>query len=157
MQENWARWGPHYLSPKYYIVAVSDTVRALRIKLINEQETHYIQLIFKGGVDSYERTDETFCLKRTKPVGEKYGLDFYTKWTFFTIYNSEYLRYLSDQSYRFSETINFIHFAILAIDSIMDIIAYEEPKIIIQEKKSKVIKKGVNNAAGTRVKKNMHG
>lgn len=79
MKEHWTRWGPTDLSQKYYIVAVSDTVRALRIKLN--------------------------------------------------------LQYLSDQSFRLSETRNFIHFAILAINSIMDIIAYQEPVITIKEKK----------------------
>lgn len=142
MQEKWTRWEPVTgLSPKYYIQAVHDTPTSLRIMLLEEKKRHRLQLTFKTGAGSYQRTDESFCLERTAPLADKYGIEFYARWTFFIINNSDYLKFLSAQSQSISDSRDFIHFSILAIDSIMDIIAYEEPLVIIQEKKSRVLLK----------------
>jgi hypothetical protein len=47
----------------------------------------------------------------------------------FKVANSEYLEWISNQSYGIAETEKLTHFSIIAVDSIIDIIAAYEPKI----------------------------
>jgi len=64
-------------------------------------------------------------------IDERYGTEFYAEWTFFKVTNSEYIQWLSEQSYGIAESESLIHFSILAGDSIVDVIAAYEPKITI--------------------------
>ena len=62
------------------------------------------------------------------PLSEHYGDSFYGTWTFFKVSNSEYLRWLSNQSF---ETMNstFMHFTFVTGNSILDVICTYEPKV----------------------------
>jgi hypothetical protein len=62
-------------------------------------------------------------------IDEKYGTEFYSQWTLFKVTNSEYLEWISNQSFDIAESENLTHFAIVVVDSIIDIIAAYEPKI----------------------------
>lgn len=59
----------------------------------------------------------------------RYGMEFYSEWTFFKVVNSEYMQWLSKQSYSIVGSEPLIHFSFLAVDSIVDVIATYGPKV----------------------------
>ena len=61
-------------------------------------------------------------------LDEKYGPTFYGTWTFFKIINSSYISWVAEESCEFVKPKELIHFVFLAMDSVVDIIASEEPK-----------------------------
>ena len=133
--EMWTRWIPQVegLINKYYIIGVLDTIENLKIILTDEKETHEVHFIFDSNAASYEYTDESFCLTLIANLNEKYGPDFYD-WTFFKIDNSSYVKRLSAQSYSISDSLTLTHFCFLSSNSILHILAYEDPQVIRIEK-----------------------
>ncbi len=132
MREQWIKWEPiNNLADKYYIESVSESLEGFSLVLFqpkNEQEKVVIK--FANSVDSFRRTTETFTYLTIDTLDDAYGSDFYGRWTFFKIKNSEYLQWLSRQSYKISEERNFTHFCFLAVDSVVDVIANYEPEVI---------------------------
>ena len=78
-------------------------------------------------------TDETCQNKLVCLLGEKYGQDFYGDWTFFIVNDSPYIKYLSEQSYSFSDCMPLKHFVLIAADSVMNIISTREPEVTFVE------------------------
>lgn len=133
MQENWERWEPvSGLSSKYYVESLSDTVEGFRVVLSDaNDEKKKVEVIFEDSVHAYRSTDESFRQSIINTIDERYGTEFYTEWTFFKVSNSEYIQWLTEQSYGIAESEPLMHFSFLAVDSIVDVIAAYEPKIKI--------------------------
>ena len=131
MEEQWIQWKPlEQLSTKYYIDSVIDKVDSFKINLIDaKSEKEKIEILFSEGVEAYTRVEESFRVKIIHELGKKYGAEFYGDWTFFKVHHSEYIKWLSDQSYQWSDTHNFIHFCLITADAIMDIITTYEPTV----------------------------
>jgi hypothetical protein len=122
------------LVPKYYIEPVTDTVQEKFKMVLRESILKNKALIsFPHGVDAFRSTDESYTLLTQQILGDKYGQDFYTKWTFFKIENSEYLQWISKQTYHIYDNskFKFIHFCILGEDSMVDIITTYEPTVTL--------------------------
>ena len=136
--EVWTRWIPPVegLINNYYIDGLLDILDKLKIILADEKETHEVHVIFDSNAASYEHTDESFCLTLIANLDEKYGPDFYD-WTFFKIANSSYVKRLSVQSTSISDSLTLTHFCFLSVDSILHILAYEDPEVIRIEKTKK--------------------
>lgn len=131
MQENWERWEPiSGLSSKYYVESLSDSIEGFRILLSDAYDEYKkVEVLFEDSVHAYRSTDESFRQSVINKIDERYGTEFYSEWTFFKVTNSEYIQWLSEQSYGIAESLT--HFSILAGDSIVDVIAAYEPKIAI--------------------------
>lgn len=131
MDELWERWQPKTeISQKYYVDSILDNIKGLKIILSDsENEDSKIEIIFDDSVHAYRSTDESYRQKAINYIDEKYGTKFYSEWTLFKLTNSEYLEWISNQSFGIADSEELIHFSIVAVDSIIDIIATYEPKI----------------------------
>lgn len=133
MQEQWVQWKPiKNLPNKYYIESISDNYKEFKIIFCNEKNSEEkLSMIFQGSIGSYKWTDETFRLKTLSYLDEHYPEDFYSKWTFFKVIHSPYLKMLSEESCGISDSRIFIHFSFIEHNAIFDIIASSEPIIEI--------------------------
>ncbi|MGC2310232.1 MAG: hypothetical protein WA432_01265 [Candidatus Babeliaceae bacterium] len=130
MLEKWIQWQPiPNLMKKYYIDSISDTFDGFIILLSDENNKSNVRVMFENSIDAYRSTDESFRLKTIHDLGQYYGSSFYTQWTFFKVINSEYLHWLSEQSYKITDTLSFIHFSFIAADSILDVVTNYEPRV----------------------------
>jgi len=131
MQEQWTRWEPIAgLSQKYYIESISDTIEGFKILLFDANDREKKILVsFPNSVDAYRSTDESYILLTVSNLDKVYGDKFYGEWTFFKIKNSEYLKWISVQSYSSSDFFNFTHFCFLATDSVVDVVTNYEPVV----------------------------
>ena len=139
MIERWIRWEPiKGLSKKYYIESITDNIRGFKIILSDSNdENKKLQITFGNSVDSYKSTYESFQQKMLFDLEQKYGPDFFTEWTYFKVLNSEYLAYLSQQSYGITDSLSLMHFSFISMEFIVDIIASSEPKVKFITSKNK--------------------
>ena len=131
LSEQWIQWKPiNNLSPKYYIKSISDDIEGLKILLSDvKNEKQIVKIMFDDSTHSYRSTDESFRLSTINSLDKKYGTKFYSEWTFFKVDNSKYISWLSEQSYEIAESENLMHFSLIAVDSIVDVIAAYEPSV----------------------------
>jgi hypothetical protein len=131
MDEMWERWEPTTeISNKYYVDSIIDNIQGLRIILSDaEIEDSKIEIVFDNSVHAYRSTDESYRQKILNYIDEKYGTEFYSEWSLFKVVNSEYLEWIYNQSFGIAELEELYHFSIIAVDSIIDILAAYEPII----------------------------
>lgn len=129
--EQWIRWKPiEGLVEKYYIESITDSIEGFKIILSSAKDsTRKVRIIFDDSVDSYKRTDESFRLSDIHEIHTEYGNSFYTEWTFFKVVHSTYAQWVSEQSFGTIEPEYFMHFSLIAVDSILDIINSTEPRV----------------------------
>ena len=127
----WIKWEPiEGLSSKYYINSILDGLEGLIVVLSDaNDENKKVKVVFEDSVHTYRSTDESFRQSTINDLDEIYGTQFYSDWTFFKVTNSEYMQWLSAQSYSIIDSEPLIHFIFLAVDSVVDIIATYEPKV----------------------------
>jgi hypothetical protein len=132
MKEQWTRWEPvQGLAAKYYIDAIYDTIdEGLKIVLsdINDRKKK-VRVIFEKGIDAYRSTDESYRLGTIDDLDIEYGTEFYAYWTFFKVTNSSYVKWLSEESYGCWDSLPWIHFSFVALDSIIDVVTVYEPRV----------------------------
>jgi len=115
---------------KYYIDSISDNINGFEVVMSSSKnETDRIKVCFDGPILSYRSTDESFRQKLIFELTEIYSSDFYKDTTIFKVENSRYITWLKEESYEWSETLNPRHFCFLSVDSILDVVACDEPKI----------------------------
>ena len=131
MSEMWIKWKPiEGLAPKYDVDLAVDTMDSFKIVLSEmDSPQKRLEVYFDSGVDVYRLTDESYWRNSLHEIDEKYGEDFYGKWTFFKVKNSSYLSWLSEESFEISASRDFTHFAFLAVNSVLEVITNYEPKI----------------------------
>lgn len=131
MAEQWVRWEPTPgLSAKYTIVAVIDDESAFSVRLAQEtKHTELIRVLFPMSVDAYRYTDESFRVSTIQQLNTTPDARCYPDWTFFRVYHSRYIQWLSEQSHSFSDYLPLIHFALIDSAGILDIVAPYEPEI----------------------------
>lgn len=126
--EKWNRWQPlETMVGKYYVDFLILSENALIIKLSNGEQK--IEIIFDESIDAFRYTDESFYFKIFGDLSERYGDDFYVGWSFFKVTNSDYLKWLSEQSCSLTNEFSFIHFCIFGGDKVIDVLARYEPKV----------------------------
>lgn len=133
MQEEWTRWKPiEGLAEKYDIDYILDGTNGLIIRVYEDNDpAKKIDVIFERYTDSYRHTKESFRSELIHSLDNKYGKSFYTKGTFFKVTGSEYIKWLSNASNTYSDMFPLIHFCILGVDSVVDVIARYEPTVIM--------------------------
>jgi hypothetical protein len=131
MNETWSHWVPRNgLERRYNIKSILDGNKGLILLLSPEcKEAHDIQITFGYSASAHRTTYETFRHALIIYLHQKYGSDFYTKWTFFKVENSLYMQWLREQSEGMSDFEHYQHFAILTPDLFVDILAMKEPEI----------------------------
>lgn len=132
IQSEWIKWEPiHGLAKKYDIESIVDGKNGLVIRLYSDNKADKkVEIIFKNYVDAYRHTNESFRINTIHALANKYDSNFYGDWTFFMVKDSEYLRWLSQESSSYADMFPFIHFCFLGVDSIVDVLARYEPVVI---------------------------
>jgi hypothetical protein len=130
--ENWIKWVPAAgLANKYYISEVYRNIDAgFSVKLIESGNGKKgITLVFPESVWCYRSSgggitpDNVFILNSPQPKD----------WPLFKIENSDYLKWIEEESEGLYEGWGLQHFCIITDDEIFDIISTYEPDIIKNE------------------------
>lgn len=131
METEWIRWEPiQGLAKRYDVDFILDGQDGLVIRLYSDNiSDKKVDIIFEHYVDAYRHTNESFCIDVVHKLSQKYGSNFYSDWRFFQVKNSEYLHWLSKESSGYSDMFPFIHFCIIGVDSIVDVLARYEPTV----------------------------
>ncbi len=131
MKEEWTRWLPiEKMGGKYYVDEIKDNMIEFKVIFCNSvEEDKKVSIIFDKWVLAYRSTYESIRQKTINSLYEKYGIDFFSECTFFKVRNSEYIEWVSEQSYGVFDSEELIHFSFVAADSIVDIVASYEPII----------------------------
>lgn len=132
MQEQWTHWEPiKGLTGTYVIEMLAERQFGLVITLYSYRDKHQkIEIVFRPA-DSYKRTNASFKIRISPPLSDKYEDSFYTQWTFFKLTGSEYLFWLKEESCEVYNNFDFQHFCIVDENSVIDILAREEPQVRI--------------------------
>lgn len=133
MQEVWTQWKPiDGLSYGYYIDAVHDTFNGFFILLAEDTDRDKGVLItFENSVFSYRYAQEDFRIKTVHMLKEKYTPEFYVKWALFKVENSEYLKWIAQDSYDLSSDLLMKHFVFISQDAMVDVASTYEPKVML--------------------------
>ena len=131
-KEIWTRWKPlENLASAYYIDILVDDLKCFKLILSEvKDESKKVTILFENYVLAYRNTDESFRQNLMAWLDKEYGGEFWCKWNFFKVSNSNYVSWLAEQSYDFSESEGIVHFSIIDIDCMVDIIANYEPKFM---------------------------
>jgi hypothetical protein len=131
MQEKWTQWKPLVdAANKYYIESISIKVDEFKILLVDAVgDSPKVSIFFPHFINNFRINDEGFRLLTIAYLNKNYEGNFYSEWTFFKIENSEYLKWISEQSYGISDDCRLVHFCILTDDEIFDFVASSEPKV----------------------------
>ncbi|MBI9048823.1 MAG: hypothetical protein JEZ00_05375 [Anaerolineaceae bacterium] len=135
MDEQWSKWEPiQGLAPHYYIDSISDSYDAFLIGLTNaENENKKIEIKFRNSVEAYRSTYETYRHYLLEILDKTYGMEFFTKWSFFKVKNSDYIKWLSEQSCGIWDSKTITHFSIMGGESIVDVIANYDPIVVLKQ------------------------
>jgi hypothetical protein len=116
-------------SNNYYLISFNYDNNGLKLILKKVRVELYLEIYFDGDISSLRFADEGMRLKLYDQLIEKYGIDFHQKWTFFQAEKSEYLFWLTEQSYGLSNVYEVKHFIVMCTDAIIEIIASYDPII----------------------------
>ena len=72
-------------------------------------------------------------LKTLNELEQKYGKDYYSKWSFFKVSNSPYKRWLNDESYDIYAEYNLEHYVFLTTEDIFEVISTYSPDISMKK------------------------
>ena len=131
LEEIWETWEiENTMTSKYYVESITDSIKGFRILLSDAKvESKKLVVLFEDSVHSYRSSDESYRLNTINNLDERYGTEFYRDNTFFKVTNSEYIKWISLESYGIVESALIFHFSFIAADSIVDVIAAYEPKL----------------------------
>lgn len=133
--EAWHQWRPSRLrmDGNYYIESAQELKGDFKLILNNIDTNKKIEIFFEGLVCAYRSTYETFRINLINRLKQKYGTDFYAKWSFFKVANSEYVKWVTSEADGTLSENEITHFVIMGTESIVEIIAFKEPSIKILE------------------------
>ncbi len=131
IQEQWEQWIPaENLSSEYFIESIIDHKKKLEIILCDSQNPEKkLFIIFEDFIGAYKWTDESFKLETFYFLSNVYGKFFFSKWSFFKVFNSPFLDIISKKFLAYAKSQHFLHFSIFEPDGVLDIISLTEPKI----------------------------
>ncbi len=132
MKEKFIKWEPiKNLGGKYYIESIEDNFDGLKIILSGPKENdNKVQILFDSNVLSYKSTDESFAQKLAVDLHDCYGKGFYGDWTFFKVLDSNYISFLSAQSYGWSDNLEPTHYCFICSEFVLDVISDDDPKVV---------------------------
>jgi hypothetical protein len=131
MAEQWVRWEPiKGLSNKYFIEYLSADYERLDLILSDAYKIkNNVRIVYAFYPGLHQRVNKKFKEQRLELLHARYGKEFFDTWTFFKVNNSEYSKWLSEQSDTISDSYQLRHFAFVCANSIVDVFSSYEPEI----------------------------
>jgi len=131
LTEQWEHWIPREnLARRYHVKSVIEDEEGLTILLVEDKrEDRGLKVSFGYAADAYRSTYETLRHMLVMQLDEKYGTEFYSKWTFFRVINSPYKKWLTEQAAGIIDDTEYKHFAFLTPDLILDVLSQDDPVI----------------------------
>lgn len=131
--EIWHKWYPaQRISGKYALQSIDDAIGAFTIYLTGEHpDIKPIRVVFDESVDISRVTQITYCKATVEWLTQTYGTSFYSQWTFFTVTNSHFIKWLSNESYDLVNN-SFTHFVFLGSNYLVEVVDGYEPTIIFE-------------------------
>lgn len=129
MIEQWIEWKPiQGLEENYYYVELisNNGIGEFKMQLASDNKAKLI-VLFENSVNAYKRTDESFRQSTVADILYNSG----AIGPFFKINNSNFVQSLLQQPGETANPAKFIHFVFVEYNSIIDVIATYEPKVIL--------------------------
>ena len=142
--EVWHKWEPTpKITGNYKIGDFGFTADGFKVIVEHRESKQTVEVLFEGSIQAFRSTDEGRRLKLGYDLRAKYGADFLRYWSFFKVERSEYLEWISEQSYEISDFLEVKHFVIIDSEEILEIIftklMYSLKVIIIKTLLEKII------------------
>lgn len=136
MDEVWEKWQFTDLNEEgFELYKFLWDWEELKIEIVNDNII--LRLTFKTeDVVSFRQSDEWDRLKTMNYVLGTYGSDYFVKWPFCIVKNSNYFKWLDDEKFNHLCIEGMIkHFCIVTLNDVVDLLVCEEPKLEIINKK----------------------
>ncbi|TCI72864.1 MULTISPECIES: hypothetical protein [unclassified Exiguobacterium] len=129
--EKWERWTVNQEIPaKLYLQALIDDKDGLTLVFTDADENNYT-FLFDGLVLSYRNTDEGTLFKTLEQLYKNYGPDFFRNWTLFNVTDSNYVKWLAEESTNIYEEIYDIHhYVFLTSNDVIEVLSTDPPSLI---------------------------
>ena len=102
--EVWHKWEPTpKITGNYKIGDFGFTYDGFKVIVEHRESKQTVEVLFEGSIQAFRSTDEGRRLKLGYDLRAKYGADFLRYWSFFKVERSEYLEWISEQSYENSD------------------------------------------------------
>lgn len=136
LQEQWNKWLPMPLIKGMYRVEnMQGDLWNLEVLLISlEPPYKQLRIFFKFALIAYQYTLLPYRRKSLKAITKQLGIDG-NSWTFFKVSNSDYTKWLSQQSCEINSTEDFTHYVFITPDIMLDVACWGPPQdpLVIQE------------------------
>lgn len=130
--ENWNKWQPFTNNlGKMYIEKVITSDNETEVILSSELENNVYKFFFNGEILSIRSSDEGKRIKLFNKLDQIYGLNFFKDWTFFTIKDSEYIKWFNKETYNIYSHYNIMHYVFMGSNNIVEILSTFSPIICI--------------------------
>ena len=139
--EEWMWWKPlENLPAQCWIDTIDIKAGQLIILVSDDKETCTISLKFNNNFHMYKITEENCTLELLDDIIVKYGKPFVYDSAFYLIHNSSYVEWLVQQSKGWLQADKLYHYCIFGVDSVLDVIASQEPEVKITYNESELFK-----------------
>lgn len=133
--EEWTKWEPlKGALGKMYLEKLVDDKNGTLLFFKRKDDDNTLEVFFEGSILSLRSTDEGRRIKTINFLDEKYGTDFYAKWTFFKVANSSYVEWFNQETYNMYVTYDVKHYVFLTPDDVIEILSTYEPNMSISVK-----------------------
>jgi hypothetical protein len=134
MEEKWVPWEVHMgLNHKYVFDRCIQNNDGLTIYLFDSTNENDKVEVFFETYETYQYINESYKIRLLLDLSQKYGTEFISRYTFFEIKNSNYIRWLFRESNQLAKNIeNCLHFVIVSCDEICDIISFDKPQFKVK-------------------------
>lgn len=131
MREQWVPVIYKALTRHNYVESLIYGNKSLRITLFDhEDEKKRIIISFADTVLLYRSTNESYAFERIDVMMKaKEDTTLYAENTIFNVINSGYVKELSLFSHTIAKNSSLLHFALIPIDWVIDVIATKEPLV----------------------------
>lgn len=123
----------NFINTNFKIIDVINDTDGLFIRLKFESLKPDIRVSFSEGVVAYTVTPTKFLMESLGVIQKKYGADFF-EIPFFVIYDSDYLKWIYEESYGFfnenePDDIKLKHYVIIGTNLVFEVLTNDTPCI----------------------------
>lgn len=134
MKEEWIEWTTTIPEGKYELISLCQDWDGL--KLVFDDEIYKVEVIYTEGFLTVRSCDEGDRWKTIDAVLAEKGGKFFKNKLFFKVYNSEYKKWYTEESFSVRKDQEFEHHAYVTANDIVDVLALCDPKVEVTKMQS---------------------